>query len=216
MAKAEWIPEKNSIMDLKEQKRTIRKSVLNKRDALPEEQRKMADMAMADRIIGHQWFYGAEILLTFVNYGSEISTIEIIEEALRKGKKVFVPRIEKAADVAGGSLTDAKSEDIMNFYQITSRNQLIAGYKGIPEPDGTTECFDYNAYKERRMLLLMPGVAFDIYGNRMGYGKGFYDRYLRDKEMLQTFSIAIGYKCQSVEFIPVEEHDLKPYQVILV
>jgi 5-formyltetrahydrofolate cyclo-ligase len=66
------------------------------------------------------------------------------------------------------------------------------------------------------MLLLMPGVAFDVYGNRMGYGKGFYDRFLRDKELLQTFSIAIGYKCQRVDFIPVEEHDLKSYQVILV
>ena len=137
----------------------------------------------------------------FCNYGSEISTLEIIDEALRKEKKVFVPRIEG---------------DEMLFYKITSRDQLVQGYKGIPEPDGTTECFDYEKYKERRMLLLMPGVAFDIYGNRMGYGKGFYDRFLRDKEMLQTFSIGIGYKCQRVDYIPVEEHDLKPYQVILV
>ena len=188
-------------MDFKEQKRAIRREVLAKRDALPEEQRKMADMAMADRIIGHQWFYGAEVMLAFVNYGSEISTFEIIEEALRKGKKVFVPRIEG---------------NEMFFYRITSVEELVEGYKGIPEPDGTTECFEYEKYKERRMLLLMPGVAFDIYGNRMGYGKGFYDRFLRDKELLQTFSIAIGYKCQRVDFIPVEEHDLKPYQVILV
>ena len=55
-------------MDFKEQKRAIRREVLVKRDALLEEQRKMADMAMADRIIGHQWFYRAEILLGFVNY----------------------------------------------------------------------------------------------------------------------------------------------------
>ena len=203
-------------MNVKEQKRAIRKEILAKRDALPMQERKMADMAMADRIIGHQWFYGAEVLLAFVNYGSEIGTEEIIEEALRKGKKVFVPRIEKVLNGADGSLTEAKAEDIMNFYHITSVNQLIAGYKGIPEPDGTTEGFDYNTYKERRMLLLMPGVAFDIYGNRMGYGKGFYDRFLRNKELLQTYSIGIGYKCQRVDFIPVEEHDLKPYQVILV
>ncbi len=188
-------------MDFKKQKRAIRRDVLAKRDALPEEQRKMADMAMADRIIGHQWFYGAEVLLAFVNYGSEIGTSEIIEEALSKEKKVFVPRIEG---------------DEMFFYRITFMDQLKEGYKGIFEPDGTTECFDYEKYKERRMLLLMPGVAFDIYGNRMGYGKGFYDRFLKDKENLQTFSIAIGYKCQRVDFIPVEEHDLKPYQVILV
>lgn len=202
------------MMDYREQKRTIRKEVLNKRDAIPLDLRKLADMAIADRIIGHQWFYGAEVLLAFVNYGSEISTIEIIEEALRKGKKVFVPRIDK---VVGGSRGASDTQtDIMNFYEITSMNQLAEGYKGIPEPDGTTECFAYEKYKEHRMLLLMPGVAFDIYGNRMGYGKGFYDRFLKDKELLQTFSIGIGYKCQRVDFIPVEEHDLKPYQVILV
>lgn len=189
------------MMDYREQKRTIRKEILKKRDAMPLDLRRMADTAIADRIIGHQWFYGAEVLLAFVNYGSEISTREIIGEALQKGKKVFVPRIEG---------TD------MVFYRIESPEELQEGYKGIPEPDGTTECFNYEKYKERRMLLLMPGVAFDIYGNRMGYGKGFYDRFLTDKEMLQIYSIAIGYKCQRVDFIPVEEHDLKPYQVILV
>ena len=203
-------------MNVKEQKRVLRKEILAKREALDPQERKMADMAMADRIIGHQWFYGAEVLLAFVNYGSEISTLEIIEEALRKGKKVFVPRIEKVVNVAGSSSEEYKAEDIMNFYNINSMNQLVTGYKGILEPDCTTECFDYETYKECRMLLLMPGVAFDIYGNRMGYGKGFYDRFLKDKEILQTFSIAIGYKCQRVDFIPVEEHDLKPYQVILV
>lgn len=188
-------------MDIREQKRAIRKEVLKRRDAMPVELRKLADMTMADRLIGHQWFYGAEVLLAFVNYGSEISTMEIIEEALRKGKKVFVPRIEG---------------NEMCFYSISSISQLVAGYKGILEPDGTTECFNYDTYKERRMLLLMPGVAFDRYGNRMGYGKGFYDSFLKDKKLLQTYSIAIGYKCQRVDFIPMEEHDLKPYQVILV
>lgn len=204
------------MMDYREQKRTIRKEVLNKRDAMPTELRRMADMSIADRIIGHQWFYGAEVVLAFVNYGSEISTREIIMEALRKGKKVFVPRIDSTTHTDSDNSGEIIKTDTMNFYQITAMEELQAGYKGIPEPDGTTECFDYEKYKERRMLLLMPGVAFDIYGNRMGYGKGFYDRFLRDKEMLQIYSIAIGYKCQRVDFIPVEEHDLKPYQVILV
>ncbi len=204
------------MIDYKEQKRTIRREVLNRRDAMSLDLRRMADMAMADRIIGHQWFYGAEVLLAFVNYGSEISTIEIIEDALRKEKKVFVPRIEKSLGIDEGTLEEIGAAESMRFYRITSMDQLTEGYKGIPEPDGTTECFDYEKYKERRMLLLMPGVAFDIYGNRMGYGKGFYDRFLTDKEMLQIYSIAIGYKCQKVDFIPVEEHDLKPYQVILV
>ena len=104
----------------------------------------------------------------------------------------------------------------MFFYKIKSLEELQEGYKGIREPVGDTERFDYEMYKESRLLLLMPGVAFDIYGNRLGYGKGFYDRFLADKEVLQTYSIGIGYACQRVELLPVDEYDLKPYQVILI
>ncbi len=187
--------------DVKEEKRKIRKEILLKRAALPLEQRKMADMAIADRIIGHQWFYRAEILLGFVNYDSEISTIEILSEALRKGKKLFLPKIEN---------------NEMFFYQMESLDDLVEGYKGILEPKGDTEKFDYSVYKESRLLILMPGVAFDIYGNRMGYGKGFYDRFLSDKEVLRTYSLGIGYKCQQVESLPIDKFDIKPYQIILV
>lgn len=188
-------------LDLKEEKRKIRREILTKRAAIPLEKRRMADMAIADRIIGHQWFYRAEVILGFVNYDSEISTREILEEALSKGKKLFLPKIEG---------------DKMVFYHIKSLDDLVEGYKGIPEPNGDTEAFEYERYKEARILMLMPGVAFDIYGNRMGYGKGFYDRYLADKELLQTYSIGIGYKCQQIEQLPVNEYDIKPYQVILV
>lgn len=190
-----------NLPDIKEEKRKIRKEILLKRGALPIEQRKLADMVIADRIIGHQWFYRADILLGFVNYDSEISTQEILLEALKKGKKLFLPKIE--------------GED-MFFYLISSLDELIEGYKGILEPKGDTERFSYSLYKDSRILILMPGVAFDIYGYRMGYGKGFYDRFLEDKEILRTYSIGIGYKCQQVEKLPVDEYDIKPYQIILV
>ena len=182
-------------------KRTIRREILTKRDALPIEHREKADMVMADRIIGHQWFYRADILLGFVNYGSEISTEEILKEALKKGKKLFLPKV---------------IGDEMIFYHVDSLEDLQVGYKGIREPIGDTEIFDYTTYNASRILMLMPGVAFDIYGNRMGYGKGFYDRFLADKEVLQTYSIGIGYACQRVESLPMDEHDIKPYQVILM
>lgn len=190
-----------TVHDIRDEKRKIRKEILLKRASLPIEQRKLSDLVIADRIIGHQWFYRADVVLGFVNYDSEISTIEILSEALRKGKKLFLPKIV---------------DDNMLFYCIDSLDDLVEGYKGILEPKGDTEKFEYETYKEYRVLMLMPGVAFDIYGNRMGYGKGFYDRFLADKEVLQTYSIGIGYKCQQVEKLPVDEFDRKPYQVILV
>lgn len=187
--------------DIKEIKHNIRKEILAKRASLPIEQREIANVVIADRIIGHQWFYRADIFLGFMNYDSEISTEEILKEAIRKGKKLFLPKIE---------------DDKMNFYYTSSLDDLVKGYKGILEPKGDTERFEYSAYKDTRILILIPGVAFDIYGNRMGYGKGFYDKFLDDKEVLKTFSIAIGYKCQQVDLLPVDEYDIKPYQVILV
>ena len=93
-------------------------------------------------------------------------------------------------------------------------DELVAGYKGIPEPKGDSEEYVYPM--EGNTLLLMPGVAFDPFGNRMGYGGGFYDRFLADKEDLRLCSIAVGFQCQMVEQIPVEAHDVKPYQIICV
>ena len=195
-AQAPW-----DFAELKAAKSALRKELLKIRDSMTCMERERGDLLITDRIIGHQWFYGAEVLLAFVNYGSEIDTHEIINEALRKQKEVFVPKIE------GNN---------MEFYQITSMTQLREGYKGIQEPTGDSKRFCYEEYQKKRILLLMPGVAFDLYGNRMGYGKGFYDRFLEDKELLQTYSIGIGYCCQRVEQLPVDEHDKKPYQVILV
>lgn len=90
------------------------------------------------------------------------------------------------------------------------------GYKKIPEPAGDTDRYLFEPEHADKTLLLMPGSAFDPLGNRMGYGGGFYDRYLADKENLRLRSIGIGFHCQQVEQVPVEVTDVKPYQVILV
>ena len=192
---------RSSLVKRMKTKREIRREVLILRDGLSEQEYRMGSLKVADRIIGHQWFYQAEHLLIFVSYGSEIDTSEIITEALRKGKKVYVPRVEG---------------DVRHFYRIGSLEELVEGYKGIREPDGTSERYEEERRVERgeRVLMIMPGVAFDLRRNRIGYGKGFYDKYLADKEELQIYSIGIGFPCQMVEEIPAEENDIKSYQVI--
>lgn len=181
-------------------KRQIRKEVLLKRDGLTEAERRMAAVKLADRIIGHQWFYRAENLLLFASYGSEIDTSDMIGEGLRLGKKVYLPKIEG---------------DEMQFYKIASMEELTSGYRGIPEPSGNSELYVYREEEAERTLMIMPGVAFDPYRNRIGYGKGFYDRYLAEKEGLKVKTIAAGFQCQMVEEIPREDNDIRPYQVIL-
>ena len=182
-------------------KSTIRKQVLKIRDQLTQEERNRSAVLLTERICGHQWFYRSDILLAFVSYGSEIDTTEIIEEAIRQGKKVYVPRIEG---------------DEMNFYRVNDLTTLEIGYKGIREPAHDAASFHYYAEQADRVLMLMPGAVFDHSRNRCGYGKGFYDRYLADKEALQQRTIGIGFQCQLVEELPAQEWDIKPCQVICV
>lgn len=185
-------------------KRQIRKRILRERDNLSAEARKIGDILLTERILGHQWYYRSEYILCYVNYGSEISTREILTEALKAGKKVYVPKV----------LGDREPE--MDFFRIQNLEELATGYKGIPEPSGDTEKYAYSPDRAERTLMLMPGVAFDPFRNRIGYGKGFYDRFLADREGLQLRTIAVGYQCQMLEELPTGDMDIRPYQIICV
>lgn len=182
------------------EKRELRRALIKKRDALSEDEQVRAEILITERILGHQWFYGSTKILCFASYGSEIRTGQIIEEALRKGKKVYLPRVEG---------------ERMQFY-LYDTSFMTVGYKGISEPNGKTEEYEYSGQIGEKTLLIMPGVGFDPYRNRLGYGKGFYDRFLQDKPELLIRSIAIGHKCQMVEELPCGEYDQKPYQIIVV
>lgn len=184
-------------------KNEIRKRILAFRDLMSPEERERGTLLMTDRILGHQWFYRCEDFLCFVSFGSEIGTEKLIQEALRQGKHTFVPRV-----------IQKNSKPVMEFYRITSPEELIPGYRGIREPSGESEKYVYTQERAEKTLMLMPGVAFDCYRNRIGYGKGFYDRYLMDKDSLQLRTLAVGFKCQLVEEIPSDKTDIKPYQVL--
>lgn len=191
-----------------EEKRVLRRQVLALRGSLTREERRRGSLLLTERLLGHQWFYLSEAVLGFVGFGSEIDTGEFLQEALRMGKRVYVPRVEGNA---------------MNFYQIQGLEELAEGYRGIPEPVGGTKVYRYlpgdqaletGEVPPSKTLMLMPGVAFDRYGNRMGYGRGYYDRFLADKEELALRTIGVGFSCQLVERVPAEEHDIRPCQVI--
>ena len=148
---------------IKEQKKQIRRKALACRNALTEPERERGKLLITERILGHQWYYLSDTILGFVSYGSEICTTEILESALQDGKNVYVPKVE-----------DGK----MEFYRMFSLSELKNGYKKIPEPAGDTARYVFEPEHAHKSLLLMPGSAFDPLGNRMGYGGGFYDRYL--------------------------------------
>ena len=197
-----------SSVEYQEEKRRIRREMLAVRDALTEEQRRRGTCLITERLLGHQWFYRCECLLCYVSYGSELSTREILYEALRMGKAVYAPKV--------------LAEHRMDFFRIRSLEELQPGFHGIPEPSESGGLYGGDTVTAGRengtpALMLMPGVAYDPYGNRLGYGGGYYDRYLAAHSEFMTCSIAIGYNCQRTRRqLPVEETDCRPYQVILV
>lgn len=179
-------------------KKEIRRNIISLRDGMTLEDRQRASLLIAERIIGHQWFYKAENILCFISFGSEVDTTEIINEAFSKKKKVFVPKVV--------------DKDLI-FYRIHSFSDLKEGYKSIREPFCDSEIYQFQLGESDQTLMIMPGVAFDLSRNRIGYGKGFYDRYLVGKEELHT--IAIGFQCQMVDKIPHGEQDIQPYQILV-
>lgn len=178
-------------------KKSLRKQMLAKRADITHLERKRAEILINEKLFGHLWFYKASNILLYVSYGSEISTIELLKEVFRLNKKVYVPK------VIGKE---------MRFFRIHSLEDLCKGYKGILEPMDEAEEFQAIPEREEDTLMIMPGVAFDCFRNRLGYGGGYYDRYLSDKPFLHT--IAIGFACQMTDELEPEEGDIRPGQII--
>lgn len=172
-----------------EDKKAFRKQMLAKRDAIPCENRIEADRARNEHISNWDVYKNAELLLSYVSYRSEADTIQLIKSALDAGRNVAVPKVEGSE---------------MIFYRITDVSQLVEGYKGILEPDRsrTEELTDD---LPKHTLLFVPGCAFDEKGGRMGYGGGFYDRFMEKHPEVKR--VALAYEAQLVEEVPREVHD---------
>lgn len=182
-----------------ETKSCIRKRVLAIRNQMPEKDRMENSRMIAGKLCSLKEYKEAEVLLGFVGYGSEVDTIPFLEQAVLDGKKVYCP------------VSDA--DGTMEFYRFSSGEKLIKGYKNILEPSRSDEMFQKKDEKNgAKIFLLMPGVAFDKMCHRIGYGKGFYDRYLAD--FSPQFTVAVCFACQVVETIPTETHDFIPDMVV--
>lgn len=191
-------------------KREVRKKALALRDALLPAKRMAYSKEIIDRIIHLDCYQKASALLAYISFRSEVETGTLIEKALLDKKAVFAPAV---------------SGREMEFFRIASLNELKSGYQGILEPAQESEA-SYRAWirqKEntsKKTLLCMPGAAFDRERNRIGYGGGYYDRYLSvlaDESVMQSGnieSIALAFSCQIFAKIPCEPHDLRPGRIV--
>ena len=173
-------------------KAELRKKILQEMKALSQEQKQAMDRALTDRLLQHPFYQEAKVIATYLSFTHEFQTQELIEQALKDGKKVLIPK------------TYPKGR--MEFV-VYDPQQLAKTSFGLLEPQGDLEVVDPSQID----LIHVPGLAFSKEGYRIGYGGGYYDRYL---ENFGRHSLSTIYPCQIQDFNS-EDHDI-PVQEVLI
>lgn len=173
------------------EKAALRRSILARRDALPAAQRSELSARITNHVLALSVFSSAQTVLAYLSFGSEYDTAELVHATLALGKRLLLPRVDRA-------------NRRLELFQVTDPDtQTIAGTWGIREPD-LERCAAVP--RESAALVLIPGVAFTLQGARLGYGGGFYDRLLaRWPDRPPVIAPAFG--LQLVETLPTSPTD---------
>lgn len=179
-------------------KKELRKEFIAKRNALSIENQYKKSEAISKRLIALKEFRDANKILMYTNIRSEVITTDIYEEALLLRKDIYYPRVQG---------------DTMEFYQVNDTTEFDVSRFGIrePLPESTKR---YEPEEKGVIFVLMPGAVFDRRGNRIGYGGGYYDKYLewlcQQVKKENVIKVAVAFACQVVEdgILMKEEHDV--------
>ena len=173
-------------------KAELRKQVLQKMKALSQEQKQAMDRVLTERFLNHPFYQEAKAIATYLSFPHEFQTQGLIDQALKDGKKVLIPK--------------TYSKGRMEFV-VYDPQQLKKTSFGLLEPQGDLEVVDASQID----LIHVPGLAFTKEGYRIGYGGGYYDRYL---ENFAGHSLSTIYPCQVQEFNS-EDHDIAVQEVLI-
>lgn len=176
------------ILKLTEEKNNIRKMIQKQKSQLLTIDICRVSRPIIDKIVSMPEFVDAEAIFTYLEYNQEIITHPIVSKAWEMGKRVAVPKV---------------INKVMNFYYIETFDDVMPGYRGILEP-----IIDDNIADEKKAFIIMPGLAYDLDFNRIGYGGRYYDSYFSDHEDMDFFKAAPVYDFQIVDHIETEPHDI--------
>jgi 5-formyltetrahydrofolate cyclo-ligase len=177
--------------DVKARKSEIRRSVLARRDALSKKQRAEKSRAIMDRLFEFANFLESRIVIFYLSHKSEVDTERMIKKALALEKIIALPLINE------------EKKEIIPLKIDNIDRDTGPGYRGIREPL-PQRCKEIPV--QHINLAIIPGIAFDERGGRIGYGTGFYDRFIPDLDVT-TRKVALAFECQIVPQIPMEPHD---------
>ena len=173
-------------------KKELRARVKAQKRAMTEEQIQEKSRLLGERFRACEAYQKAQTIYGYLPYNQEVRTVPMLEAALADGKRVAVPKVYG---------------DEMKFLYLTDLSQVSKGYAGIPEPIA-----DGPIAQDETALVLMPGLVFDPQGHRIGYGGGFYDKFLSQEPQHPT--VALCYDFQVVEQLETESFDI-PVDLVL-
>ena len=174
----------------KEEKKALRNKILEIRDSLDNNEKELMDNKIFNELINTDLYIKAKNIFIYLSFGSEIETKNIINKALEDKKEVYIPKIYK-------------EDKTMKAVRLKSFRELKENSMGILEPIDDSDFIE----KENLDLIIVPGAVFDYYGNRIGYGGGYYDRYLEHIRKINN-KVVLAYDLQIVDFIESEAHDI--------
>ena len=177
--------------NVKEHKMRLRTDMRKKRDQLTPEERKEMDSAICRRLISLAGFRYADEILTYAPLQGEVDISEVNEAALKCGKTLAFPRC-------------ISETSTMDFYEVNSLDQLEKGSFSIMEP--RNDCKIWSPDGKKNVFCIIPAMAYDKEGYRLGYGKGFYDRFLAGRDFVK---IGVAYSRFLVDYkLPRGRFDL--------
>ncbi len=189
--------EPNDKRQMVDDKWKIRKEITRRRDSIPPEVRKAKDRMIGQRLTALDEYRRAGTVLLFASFRTEVDTEGIIKDALRRRKRVVLPKV------------DAVNKRL-RLYRIIDAGELRPGFMGIPEPAVGEE---REVPPEEVEFVMMPGVAFDERGGRLGYGGGYYDRLISGLKSRPPL-VAVAYEEQIVREVPVTDHDIRVDKIV--
>ena len=173
-------------------KQELRRAIRERKRAMTAEEIEARSAVLAEKFAQSDAYKAAKTIYGYLPYNQEVRTVPMLARALAEGKKVAVPKVYG---------------DEMKFIYLDDLTQVAKGYAGIPEPIA-----DEPVARDETALVLMPGLAFDREGHRIGYGGGFYDKFLAREPHHPT--LALCYDFQMQEHLETQEFDI-PVDTVL-
>ena len=171
------------------EKKKLRREMIAQRERLTPEQQREESILICRKVVDHHFFKQSQTILFYMPVRGEVDVRPAIEAAWKQGKRVALPRVERGAKN-------------MTLWFVDSYLQLEEGVYGILEPKKREEA---RVTPSELDLVIVPGVAFDVDGYRIGYGGGYYDRFFAKWESLVR--LGVGYSFQVVSTVYPEDHD---------